>query len=60
MVNDGVQFDDTGRWYREVDVAYFDETRGMAAHVSLSVRHRAYVGAGPRRPALGCRPDGAR
>lgn len=36
VVNDGIQYDNPTRWYRDVDVFYFDETRGMAAHVSLS------------------------
>jgi hypothetical protein len=36
VVNDGIQYDDPARWYRDVDVFYFDETRGMAAHVSVS------------------------
>jgi len=36
MVNDGVQYDDKGRWAREVDVFYFDQTRGMDAHVELT------------------------
>jgi hypothetical protein len=35
VVNDGVQFDDKGRWGRQVDVFYFDQTRGMDAHVQL-------------------------
>jgi hypothetical protein len=37
LVSDGIQYDDHTRWYRDVDVSYFDETRGMAAHVALSV-----------------------
>jgi hypothetical protein len=36
VVNDGVQYDDTGRWARQVDVSYFDQTRGMDAHVALT------------------------
>ena len=36
MVNDGIQYDNPTRWYRDVDVSYFDETRGMAAHVTVS------------------------
>jgi hypothetical protein len=36
VVNDGIQYDDKGRWARQVDVSYFDQTRGMAAHVELS------------------------
>ncbi len=36
MVNDGIQYDIPTRWYRDVDVAYFDETRGMPAHVTVS------------------------
>lgn len=35
VVNDGVQFTDKGRWGRQVDVFYFDQTRGMDAHVVL-------------------------
>jgi hypothetical protein len=37
MVNDGVQFDDPTRWFRNVDVLYFDETRGTTAHVLVGV-----------------------
>lgn len=37
VVNDGVQYDDTGRWARQVDVSYLDQTRGMDAHVELTV-----------------------
>ena len=37
MVNDGIQYDDPTRWSRNVDVFYFDETRGMTAHVGLNV-----------------------
>jgi hypothetical protein len=36
LVSDGIQYDDPTRWYRDVDVFYFDETRGMTAHVTLS------------------------
>jgi hypothetical protein len=36
LVNDGIQYEDNGRWYRDVDVSYFDQTRGMDAHVTLS------------------------
>jgi hypothetical protein len=36
MVNDGIQYDDPTRWYRDVDVSYVDETRGMPAHVTVS------------------------
>jgi hypothetical protein len=36
VVNDGIQYDDSGRWARQVDVSYFDQTRGMAAHVELN------------------------
>ena len=35
VVNDGIQYDDKGRWAREVDVFYFDQTRDMDAHVEL-------------------------
>jgi hypothetical protein len=35
MVNDGIQYGDKGRWARQVDVFYFDQTRGMDAHVEL-------------------------
>jgi hypothetical protein len=35
VVNDGIQYDDKGRWARQVDVSYFDQTRGMDAHVEL-------------------------
>ena len=35
MVNDGIQYDDKGRWARQVDVFYFDQARGMDAHVEL-------------------------
>jgi hypothetical protein len=36
VVNDGIQYDDPTRWYRDVDVIYFDETRGMTANVTVS------------------------
>jgi hypothetical protein len=36
VVSDGIQYEDNGRWYRDVEVSYFDETRGMDAQVTLS------------------------
>jgi hypothetical protein len=36
VASDGIQYEDNGRWYRDVDVSYFDQTRGMDAHVTLS------------------------
>jgi hypothetical protein len=36
VVSEGIQYEDNGRWYRDVEVSYFDQTRGMDAHVSMS------------------------
>lgn len=36
LVNDGIRYDIPTRWFRDVDVIYFDETRGMAAKVTVS------------------------
>jgi hypothetical protein len=36
LVNDGVQYDDAGRWARQIDVSYFDLVRGTTAHVELT------------------------
>ena len=36
VVNDGIQYDDNGRWYRDIEIFYTEQTRGMEAHVSLS------------------------
>jgi hypothetical protein len=36
VVNDGIQYDDKTRWYRDIEIFYSEQTRGMEAHVSLS------------------------
>jgi hypothetical protein len=48
MVNDGIQYADKGRWARQVDVFYFDQTRGMDAHVELYAFTDAPTWAGAR------------
>ena len=37
VVNDGIQYDDQGRWARQVDVFASEQPRGMPAHVELTV-----------------------
>ena len=36
VVNDGIRYDDNARWYRDIEIFYSEQTRGMEAHVSLS------------------------
>jgi hypothetical protein len=65
VVNDGIQYEDNDRWYRDVDVSYFDETRGMDAHVTLSAfadaptwaQARELLPSAAELTALGLRPE---